>query len=122
MDIVTDTLHASSSDLITWSTLVMISSTGLIAFLENGVRSPLTHLKSARQGMRRHLSYLIIGGYARVTPAALSKDGVPGQAMYPVDHYPVEGLRIYEDFELCSHFSGYVVRLDRQNCSANACG
>ena len=43
-------------------------------------------------------------GYARVTPVALSKDGVSGQAMYPVDHYPLEGLGIYEDFESCSHF------------------
>ena len=47
-------------------------------------------------------------GYARVTPVALSKDGVSGQAMYSIDQFPVEGLKIYEDFESSSQFSGYV--------------
>ena len=43
-----------------------------------------------------------------MTPVALSKDGVPSQAMYLVDQYAVEGLGIYEDFESRDRFSGYV--------------
>ena len=79
IDIVTDTLHASSSDLITWNTLVMmklkwidelprewidITTKSLDAWSARDELSPF-HTDNRR-------------GYARVTPVALSSVGVPG--------------------------------------------
>ena len=46
-------------------------------------------------------------GYARVTPVALSRNGVPGLATHTIDQYPGGGLGICDDLESCSHFAGY---------------
>ena len=103
------TLHASSSDLITWNTLVMIKL-NWVNSIPREWGEITTHSLEEWKARDEKPPFLLDNrrGYARVTPVALSKNGVPGQAMYPVDHYPVEGLRIYEDFESCSHFSGHV--------------
>ena len=47
-------------------------------------------------------------GYARVTPVALSRVGVPGSAVHALDHYPMDGLGIYDDLETCEQYTGYV--------------
>ena len=109
IDIVTDTLHASSSDLITWNTLVMLKlkwyndiprtwldiTTNSLEAWE--ARDPLSQF---HDDTRR--------GYARVTPVAFSHIGVPGSMALPVDEYPKEGLGVYDDFETRDGFSGYV--------------
>ena len=51
VDIVTDTQHASSSDLITWNTLVMMKLRWLNEIPESGLTSLLTHWKHGRQGI-----------------------------------------------------------------------
>ena len=109
VDIGTDTLHASSSDLFTWNTLVMIklgwvnciprewgeiTAQSLAEWRERDKKPPFL------SGNRK--------GYATVTPVALSRNGIPGLAMHTLDQYPVDGLGIYDDLESCSHFSGYV--------------
>ena len=38
-------------------------------------------------------------GYARVTPVALSRVGIPGLAVHTLDQYPMDGLGIYDDLE-----------------------
>ena len=47
-------------------------------------------------------------GYARVTPVALSHIGVPESCTLPVDDFPKEGLGVYDDYETCDKFSGYI--------------
>ena len=46
-------------------------------------------------------------GYARVTPAALSKVGVPNTKLFVMDEYPLHGLGLY-DLESWDQYLGYV--------------
>ena len=107
VDIVTDTLLASSSDLITWNTLVMmklqwidliprqwleITTQSLEAWKARDEKSPF--LPDNRRG------------YARVTPVALSKVGVPNTNVYALDEYLLHGL--YDDLESWEQYTGYV--------------
>ena len=109
VDIVTDTIHASSSDLITWNTLVMIklkwisiiprqwleiATQSLEAWILRDEKSPF--LPDNRRG------------FARVTPVALSKVGVPNTKIHAMDEFPLHGLGLYEDFEPWSRYNGYV--------------
>ena len=109
VDIVTDTLHASSSDLITWNTLVLLK----LRWFTDIPRQWLaiaTHSLEAWKA-RDQLSQLHNDnrrGYARVTPIALSHIGVPGSNILHADEYPTEGLGVYDDFEVCDSFSGYI--------------
>ena len=43
-----------------------------------------------------------------MTPVALSHIGVPGSLTLPVDDFPKNGLGVYDDFEVCDKFSGYI--------------
>ena len=109
VDIVTDTLHASSSDLITWNTLVLLK----LRWFTDIPRQWLaiaTHSLEAWKA-RDQLSQFHSDnrrGYARVTPIALSHIGVPGSNILHADEYPTEGLGVYDDFEVCDSFSGYI--------------
>ena len=47
-------------------------------------------------------------GYARVTPIALSKLGIPDSALLPLSEYPLQGLGLYDDLETCEQYFGYV--------------
>ena len=109
MDTVTDTLHASSSDLITWNTLVMIklewihliprqwleiTTQSLEAWQERDDKSPF--LPDNRRGC------------ARVMPVALSKIGIPNTKVCSRDEYPLNNLGLYEDFESWEQYAGYV--------------
>ena len=99
----------SSSDLITWNTLVMIklewmhritrqwleiTTQSLEAWKERGDKSPF--LPDNR------------GGYARAMPVALSKVGIPNTKVCSRDEYPLNNLGLYEDFESWEQYSGYV--------------
>ena len=101
VDIVTDTVHASSSDLITWNTLVMIRLKWVSSIPREWGEITTSSLKE-RKARDEKPPFLPDNrrGYARVLPVALSKDGVP-------DH-PIEGLGIYDDSESTSQFTGYV--------------
>ena len=43
-----------------------------------------------------------------MTPIALSHIGVPGSNILHADEYPTEGLGVYDDFEVCDSFHGYI--------------
>ena len=43
-----------------------------------------------------------------MTPIALSHIGVPGSNILHADEYPTDGLGVYNDFEVCDKFSGYI--------------
>ena len=45
-------------------------------------------------------------GYARVTPAALSKVGIPGTNVLMLNAYPLHGLGLDDDLETCEQYSG----------------
>ena len=47
-------------------------------------------------------------GFARVTPVALSKVGVPDTEIHAMDEFPLHGLGLYDDFEPWGRYSGYV--------------
>ena len=81
VDIVTDTLHASSSDLITWNTLVMMK----LQWVENIPRQWIeitTQSLKAWKAQDEQPPFLPVPdnrrGFARVTPVALSKVCIPG--------------------------------------------
>ena len=109
IDIVTDTLHASSSDLITWNTLVMIKLKWLNGIPRQWIDITVNSLELWEA--RDQLSQFHADtrrGYARVTPVALSHKGVPGSRTLPVDEFPKEGLGVYDDYETCEKFTGYI--------------
>ena len=109
VDIVTDTLHASSSDLITWNTLVMIKLKWWNGIPRQWIDITVNSLEAWEK--RDQLSQFhgdTRRGYARVTPIALSHVGVPGSKTLAVDDFPKEGLGVYDDFETCAGFSGYI--------------
>ena len=109
VDIVTDTIHASSSDLITWNTLVMIK-------LKWNSIIPRQWLEIATQSLeawklRDEKSPFLPDnrrGFARVTPVALSMVGVPNTEIHAMDEFPLHGLGLYDDYEPWSRYSGYV--------------
>ena len=95
VDIVADTLHASSSDLITWNTLVMIKMKWIECIPRQWIEITTQSLEAWKlkdeeppflPDNRR--------GYARVTPVALSKVGVPNK-LFVMDEYPAHGLGLY---------------------------
>ena len=109
IDIVTDTLHASSSDLITWNTLVMMKLRWLSEIPRQWIDITTNSLEAWEA--RDQLSQFHTDtrrGYARVTPVALSHIGVPGSKTLPVDDYPKAGLGVYDDYETCDKFTGYL--------------
>ena len=109
IDIVTDTLHASSSDLITWNTLVMMKLKWFDHIPRQWVDITTNSLEA--WDARDQLSQFhddTRRGYARVTPVALSHIGVPGSMILPVNEYPQNGLGVYDDFETCGAFEGYI--------------
>ena len=76
VDIVTDTLHASSSDLITWNTLVMIKMKWIDILPRQWLEITTQSLEAWKQRDEK-TPFLPDNrrGYARVTPVALSKVG-----------------------------------------------
>ena len=84
VDIVTDTIHASSSDLITWNTLVMIKLKWISIIPRQWLETTTRSLEAWKQ--RDEKSPFLPDnrrGFARVTPVALSKVGVrSGQDLY----------------------------------------
>ena len=109
VDIVTDTLHASSSDLITWNTLVMMKRNWIDSTPREWIEITTQSLEDWKA--RDEKSPFLPDnrrGYARVTPVALSRVGVPGLAVLTLDEYPMEGLGLYDDLETCEQYSGYV--------------
>ena len=109
IDIVTDTLHASSSDLITWNTLVMMKLRWFNEIPRQWVDITTNSLEA--WDARDQLSQLHDDnrrGYARVTPVALSSVGMPGSSTLPLDEYPKHGLGVYDDYETSEEFNGYI--------------
>ena len=109
VDIVTDTLHASSSDLITWNTLVMIKLKWIDIIPRQWLEITTQSLEAWKQ--RDEKSPFLPDnrrGYARVTPVALSKVGVPNTEIHAMDEFPLHGLGLYDDFEPWGRYSGYV--------------
>ena len=109
VDIVTDTLHASSSDLITWNTLVMIKMKWVECVPRQWIEITTQSLEAWE--LRDEKSPFLPDnrrGYARVTPVALSKVGVPNTKLFVVDEDPRHGLGLYEDLESWEQYSGYV--------------
>ena len=109
VDIVTDTLHASSSDVITWNTLVMMKLNWIDIIPREWVEITSKSLE-AWKARDEEPPFLPDNrrGYARVTPVALSRVGVPGSTVHTLDQYPKDGLGIYDDLETCEQSSGYV--------------
>ena len=99
IDIVTDTLHASSSDLITWNTLVMMKLRWISEIPREWIDITTNSLET--WSARDELSPFHADnrrGYARVTPVALSSVGIPGSSVNSLDKYPTHGLGIYDDY------------------------
>ena len=109
VDIVTDTLHASSSDLLTWNTLVMMKLGWINCIPREWVEITTKSLKEWKERDEKP-PFLPDNqrGYARVTPVALSRNGIPGLAVHTLDQYARDGLGIYDDLETSNQFSGYV--------------
>ena len=109
VDIVTDTLHASSSDLITWNTLVMMKLNWINEIPRHWIEIA-THSLEAWKARDEVSPFLpdTTRGYARVTPVALSKVGIPNSNIFALSDYPLHGLGIYEDYESWERHTGYV--------------
>ena len=109
VDIVTDTLHASSSDLITWNTLVMIKLKWIDIIPRQWLEITTQSLEAWKQ--RDEKSPFLPDnrrGYARATPVALSKAGVPNTEIHAMTEFPLHALGLYDDFEPWGRYSGYV--------------
>ena len=109
VDIVTDTLHASSSDLITWNTLVMMKLQWVDSIPRQWIEITTQSLE-AWKARDEQSPFLPDNrrGYARVTPVALSQLGIPGTNVLMLNEYPLHGLGLYDDLETCEQYSGYV--------------
>ena len=86
VDIVTDTIHASSSDLITWNTLVMIKLKWISIIPRQWLEIATQSLEAWK--LRDEKSPFLPDnrrGFARVTPVALSKAGVPNTEIHAMD-------------------------------------
>ena len=108
VDIVTDTLHASSSDLITWNTLAMIKMNWVGAIPRPWLEIATQSLEAWK--LRDEKPPLLPDnrrGFARVTPIALSKCGVPNTEIYAMDEFPLHGLGLHDDYESWSRYQGY---------------
>ena len=93
VDIVTDTIHASSSDLITWNTLVMIKLKWVSIIPRQWLEITTQSLEALK--LRDEKSPFLPDnrrGFARVTPVALSKVGVPDTEIHAMDEFPLHGL------------------------------
>ena len=108
VDIVTDTLHASSSDLITWNTLVMMKLNWIQEVPRQWIDITTNSLDawSARDEMPPFRSDNR-RGCARVTPVAFSDVGVPNSNVFAQNEYPTHGLGIYDDYESWDSYTGY---------------
>ena len=96
VDIVTDTLHASSSDLITWNTLVMVKLKWVDAIPRQSLEITTQSLEAWNQRDEKSPSLPDNRrGFARVTPVALSKAGVPNTTIHAMDEFPHHGLGLY---------------------------
>ena len=73
-------LHASSSDLITWNTLVMMKLQWVESIPRQWIEITTQSLETWK-ARDEQSPFLPVNrrGYARVTPVALSKVGVPQQ-------------------------------------------
>ena len=109
VDIVTDTLHASSSDLITWNTLVMMKLQWIDKIPRQWIEIATQSLEAWKARDDTH-PFLPDNrrGYARVTPVALLKVGVPGSNILVLEDYPLHGLGLYENLKSWEQYSGYV--------------
>ena len=111
-DIVTDTLHASSSDLITWNTLIMIKLKWVNLIPRQWLEIATQSLEAWK--LRDEKAPFLPDnrrGFARVTPIALSKVGVvgvPNTKIYAMDEFPLDGLGLYDDYEPWSKYKDYV--------------
>ena len=86
IDSVTDTLHASSSDLITWNTLVMMKLRWIDEIPREWIDITTNSLET--WSARDELSPFHTDnrrGYATVTPVALSSVGIPGSSVNSLD-------------------------------------
>ena len=109
VDVVTDTLHASSSDLITWNTLVMLKMNWVGTVPRQWLEIATQSLEAWK--LRDEKSPFLPDnrrGFARVTPIALSKSGVPDTEVYAMDEFPLHGLGLHDDYESWSQYQGYV--------------
>ena len=109
VDIVTDTIHASSSDLITWNTLIMVKLKWVDLIPRHWLEIATQSLEAWK--LRDEKPPFLPDnrrGFARVTPIALSKVGVPNTEIYSMDEYPLHGLGLYDDYESWSKYKGYV--------------
>ena len=108
VDIVTDTLRASSSDLITWNTLVMMKLQWIDSIPREWIEITTQSLEAWK--VRDEQSPFLPDnrrGYARVTPIALSKLGAPDSTVLMLSEYPLHGLGLYDDLETCEQYSGH---------------
>ena len=109
VDIVTDTIHASSSDPITWNTLVMIKLKWISIIRRQWLEITTQSLEAWK--LRDEKSPFLPDnrrGFARVTPVALSKVGVLNTEIHAMDEFPLHGLGLYDDFEPWGRYNGYV--------------
>ena len=109
VDIVTDTIHASSSDLITWNTLVMIKLKWVNLIPRQWLEIATQSLEAWK--LRDEKPPFLPDnrrGFARVIPIALSKVGVPNTEIHAMDEFPLHGLGLYDDYESWSRYKGYV--------------
>ena len=93
VDIVTDTIHASSSDLITWNTLVMIKLKWVSITPRQWLEITTQSLEAWK--LRDEKSPFLPDnrrGFARVTRVALSKVGIPDTEIHAMDEFPLHGL------------------------------
>ena len=109
VDIVTDTIHASSSDLITWNTLVMIKLKWISIIPRQWLEITTQSLEAWKQRDEKSPSLPDNRrGFVRVTPVALSKVGVHNTKIHAMDEFPLHGLGLYDDFEPWGRYKGYV--------------
>ena len=109
VDIVTDTLHASSSDLITWNTLVMIKLKWVNLIPRQWLEIATQSLEAWK--LRDEKPPFLSDnrrGFARVTPIALSEVGVPNTEIYAMDEFPLHDLGLYDDYESWRKYKDYV--------------
>ena len=102
-------LFASSSDLITWNTLVMMKLQWIDSIPREWIEITTQSLE-AWNARDEQSPFLPDNrrGYARVTPIALYKLGIPDSAVLTLSEYPLQGLGLYDDLETCEQYSGYV--------------
>ena len=111
MDIVTDTLHASSSDVITWNTLAMVrlnlQDNIPIAHGMKLPQPPLWHLGMRATG--KNLSCLTIVQEVMLVSGhvGMTSTGKPSQTVPSLTQYPLRGLGFCDKSECSAHFTTY---------------